>query len=1178
MKKINFLLLFVFLSVFSFAQIDIYTPNLKLPENNAENQMPNAVLDWDAVAGSLLINYEAQIDTDSVFSNPVIFNTDLTSVENQHLLFNQKYFWRVRAKDGIETSYWSEVRFFTIFDNIALTIPSSGSTVKKSIVTINWNDKIDNLKVTGIKCFDYQLDTTQNFNSLIFINNTVDSTVFKDAIYDIQFGARYYWRVRARHDFDTSSWTTRLFYVVDSIPMIPKLISPPNNVINYFLNPNLSWSKIKGTEEYIIGLDISPNFNNPYFFETENTSLSLLNDTTILGDNINLLFGQDYYWRVKAVGKTDSSGWANTFKFTTAESTHLVNPINDTLVPYNNLELKWRNIGSEKYYYEIDTTLNFADTNYIHSDIITGDTIVLIETDTLFDFGTNYFWSILAYNDTIESEWSEIESFTTLDTILLQPQLISPENFSKRQFPALDLVWGEVYWDSLYQIGLDTSPDFNNPYLFETDNTSLSLLNDTTILGDSINLLFGQDYYWRVKALTDYDTSSWSEIYEFTVIDTLNTYTPHDDTAHQELNLRFDWEDILGITYYDIQIDTTPNFENLLVNDSTTNPTYNASLYYLQTDYFWRIRTRNEYDESVWSIHTFKTLDTIPSAPSLLYPLNMSINQMTTLTLEWNKLFGADSCEVQISESPDFANPLIFNTDNTYQYIENLLFGQDYYWRVRASNEQFLSDWSFIFEFNTLNKPTLSFPLNFSEFQMPDVVLKCDTIAGVVLYEFEIDTTEYFENSVLVESDSNLFRTDNLLFGQTYYWRVKAKNQDTTSDWSNIWSFSTFNIYEPQIFSPYEGETDINTDLGISWLDTISGITNYEIQLDISSNFNSSQIISQLVSFDNNSLVFYTQLSYNEIYYWRIRVINDYDSSLWSSTKSFKILNKVNLVYPEVNANNQYPKITLRWESLPGAKSYDYQIDTISTFNGALISGFLDNTSYFTNAIIDNLKFGQKYYWRIRAKNNSGISAWSEIRSFTITNTIRLISPEDNANNIDILPIFNWENVPGINDYILQYDSLENFGNNVSIILKDTLNGSYEIPSPLIYNTKYYWRIRGKNNLELTNWSNIWEFTTLISIPYGYDDLEINSNIIMNIYPNPCKDNVSIKLVSNKSSIITVKLINLLSVVLFDRKVNLISNISKDIRIDINNVPNGIYIVRINENNSFYSKRLVILK
>jgi len=102
---ILFLLLF---SISVFGQSKIYAPNLRAPENMEIDQVPDAMLDWDAVTGITLdITYEAQLATNPEFSDAVTFpQTDVTAQTMSSLLFGGTYYWHVKAFDDGNASGW----------------------------------------------------------------------------------------------------------------------------------------------------------------------------------------------------------------------------------------------------------------------------------------------------------------------------------------------------------------------------------------------------------------------------------------------------------------------------------------------------------------------------------------------------------------------------------------------------------------------------------------------------------------------------------------------------------------------------------------------------------------------------------------------------------------------------------------------------------------------------------------------------------------------------------------------------------------------------------------------------------------------------------------------------------------------------------------------------------------
>lgn len=402
MKKINLLLLFVLLSVFSFAQVDVYSPALKSPENNAENQMPNAVLDWNAVSGSLSINYEAQIDTDSLFSNPVIFDTELSSVENQFLTFNQKYFWRVRAIDGDEISAWSETRAFTVFDIITLYKPNDDKVGLDPMVTLKWKGKAGSNSISGISKYDYQLDTCVDFTNPIngFLNYEQVSYPEVD-VNNLSFNTKYYWRIRATHDLGSSSWSeVRNFSIIEDFG----LVSPSNGAINQGIAVELECDEVDGAKYFDVQLDMNGgNFVDPY---------KLLSEVNVLTVE-NLSFGKEYFWRVRARHDADTSIWTSVWNFNTINTVLLNEPENDALDIDVLPILEWDKIsGTVSYQLQYDT---IADFNNPFDIIIPNseDDAITYQLDNSLKHKQNYFWRVRAINTVDTTMWSDVWTFKT---------------------------------------------------------------------------------------------------------------------------------------------------------------------------------------------------------------------------------------------------------------------------------------------------------------------------------------------------------------------------------------------------------------------------------------------------------------------------------------------------------------------------------------------------------------------------------------------------------------------------------------------------------------------------------------------------------------------------------------------------------------------------------------------
>ncbi|MEA3444058.1 MAG: hypothetical protein U9R19_04960, partial [Bacteroidota bacterium] len=131
------------------------------------SQSWNAVdFDWDTVNVSLA--YQFQLDTNSTFSSPVFFDTIIvyvdatgysdTQVLMEQLFFGTTYHWRVRAYTATDTSAWSPVWTVTTRDYVTPVSPVAGTETYVEAL-LDWDSHV------GINYYDYQIDTTGNFNS-----------------------------------------------------------------------------------------------------------------------------------------------------------------------------------------------------------------------------------------------------------------------------------------------------------------------------------------------------------------------------------------------------------------------------------------------------------------------------------------------------------------------------------------------------------------------------------------------------------------------------------------------------------------------------------------------------------------------------------------------------------------------------------------------------------------------------------------------------------------------------------------------------------------------------------------------------------------------------------------------------------------------------------------------------
>jgi hypothetical protein len=100
------------------------------------------------------------------------------------------------------------------------------------------------------------------------------------------------------------------------------------------------------------------------------------------------------------------------------------------------------------------------------------------------------------------------------------------------------------------------------------------------------------------------------------------------------------------------------------------------------------------------------------------------------------------------------------------------------------------------------------------------------------------------------------------------------------------------------------------------------------------------------------------------------------------------------LAGPADSANNVQLTTTLSWNAVQGATLYHLQVSTASNFGSTVVN---DSTLSAASRSVGPMTLATTYYWRVRAKNDGGWSAYSSARQFS---TIRTTSVEQPSSEI----------------------------------------------------------------------------------------------------------------------------------------------------------------------------------
>ncbi len=1113
----------------------LVTPAMVSPAHGTTGAAVNVMLDWGTSTGATY--YEYKLSTSPTLAGATATSTGANSYfYTADLKFNTTYYWAVRARSATDSSNWTVIYSFTTMDGIGLASPSNGATNQYVDVLLDWGT------VSGCTYYDVEYDTSATFASPMHHVQSYTSSYTSAYTADLLFGQTYYWRARARHSADTTTWSAVWsFTTTNNISPV----SPSNGATNQYVDVLLDWSTVSGCSYYDVEYDTSATFASPLHHVQSYTS------SYTSGYTANLLFGQKYYWKVRARHSADTTSWSSVWSFTTGNNISPVSPANGATNQYVDVLLDWSTVSGCSYYdVEYDTSATFASPLHhvqsYTSSYTSGYTANLL-------FGQTYYWKVRARHSADTTSWSSVWSFTTTNNI----SPVSPSNGATNQDVDVLLDWSTVSGCSYYDVEYDTSATFASPLHHVQSYTS------SYTSGYTAGLLFGTKYYWRVRARHSADTTAWSAVWNFTTHNAMTLSLPGNGAINQNVDVTLDWSAISGITHYDVEYDTTASFNSPLHQVQTTVTGYSSYApgnMLFGTTYYWRARSRHAADTSVWSATwSFTTMNGM----ALSLPANGATNQAVNVNLDWAAINGITHYDVEYDTTASFNSPLhqVQTTLTGYSNYTpgNLLFATTYYWRARSRHSADTSTWSSVWSFTTTDgKPAHVSPANAATGVSLNPTIDWSVVSGITLYQYEYSADPTFSSATPTSAGTtSQAGLSNLSYGQTYYWRVRTCHPVDTSDWSNPWSFTTlYQLTSPVVLSsPANGTTGIGTStVNMSWQSYATAVF-YEYMYADNASFTNAVSGSAVATSQITA-----PLMPGTTYYWKVRANNGSGYSPWSDVWTFATsgLAVPVLISPANGATDQPLSITLDWQDAAAATFYEYELDDDVMFGSPIASG----SPTISNAAVSSLAYNTTYYWRVRSSDGTNFSAWCSPWSFTTTTLTAptLITPANGASNQAVTNLLlDWSDISGASMYEYYYDTDINFTNPTHAIVtvsQVTITG-------LSNNTSYFWKVRSSDGAIYSPYSAIWSFTTETGV--GIEENE--TNILL--YPNPANENATLQF--GNAAERTIRVISPTGQVVRE-----ISTNEAHFNLDLSGMNSGLYMVIIAESKEMKTLRLTI--
>lgn len=613
--------------------------------------------------------------------------------------------------------------------------------------------------------------------------------------------------------------------------------------------------------------------------------------------------------------------------------------------------------------------------------------------------------------------------------------------------------------------------------------------SDTTIAG-------GAEYSYRVTAFNATGDSASNEVQvsyvgvpvaPSSLVVSLTTLTSVDLTWTDNAN---------NETSFTVQRATdnafTLNVTNYTINSANVTTYTNNAGVVTGTTYYYRVRASNGNGSSTWS----NTASIIAAAPTDPTTLTATASAATanplTVTLDWT-----DTSTIETGFKVDRATDSAFTLNVTSvtvsakagtgaaSYVDNTVAANTtYYYRVSALNGAVASGFtntasastvpaapsSLVAALQTLTSINLTWVDNGNTETGFTIQRATDSgfTTGVITYSVAANSTSYLNNSVIV-------------LNATYYYRIKAFNATGDSAWSNTSSVVVGSPKAPSAPTATASAATANPlTITIGWKDnatneagfTIQRATNTAFTINLTTFTAPAKAGTGATSYVDNTV------AANTTYYYRVRAFNGALVTAWTGRVSASTVPAAPSGLTGTLASIK--SVTLNWTDNGLTETgFTVQRATDNLFTTGLVTYTINKANTVTYANSSAVVAGTTYYYRVRAFNATGSSAWSNVVSVTAAipgapTTLTAIPSASTA--VPLTVTLNWTDTATVEKgFTIQRATNSGFSKNLTTFTapaKAGTGGASYVDNTAVLNTTYYYRVRAFNGAVVSAWSN----------------------------------------------------------------------------------------------------------
>lgn len=467
------------------------------------------------------------------------------------------------------------------------------------------------------------------------------------------------------------------------------------------------------------------------------------------------------------------------------------------------------------------------------------------------------------------------------------------------------------------------------------------------------------------------DSASWTITVTGVTSPAPTLASPSDNALAQPTTLALRWHPAAGMTSYGLAVATDSHFFNIVAYDTSLVDTFKTIGPLANGVYFWRVRGGNSGGRGPFS--AVRSFTTVLAAPVLFRPLAGATDQLSQLTLHWNRTNGASRYRIQVASDSLFAGLVLDDSlvTDTTRPIGPLSFSTTFYWRARGANPADSGVWSAARSFTTTAPPPaapiLISPSDGAVDQSLPIVCTWHRSPTASRYRLQVASDSLFaqiafQDTSAIDSFTYVF---NLAPLTKYYWRVAGQNLGGVGSYSVTRTFTTVNVVMTLSSPPNAAMNQPRSPLLI-W-NQMANAQKYRLQVSEDSLFGSRIV-------DDSTLVYYFRqvgpLLWGRSYYWRVSAKLNSGSVPFSSPWHFTVTDYTQM---DVHYSSTWNLLSLPFDSTDARRSV--------LFPQANSPAFRYDGGY---EVSDTLQKGFGYWLRFPSGGSSQLSGRIRFRD-TIT-------------------------------------------------------------------------------------------------------------------------------------------------------------------------------------------------